>query len=70
MRMEAQPVRTDFNLSDTGTLKVSGSWQRSASLRQTPLKFNLQWDSAQLGQMTKLAYGDDKGWRGSMAISL
>jgi hypothetical protein len=70
MRMEAQPVRTDFNLSDTGTLKVSGSWQRSASLRQTPLKFNLQWNSAQLGQMTKLAYGDDKGWRGSMAISM
>ena len=69
MRMEAQPVRSDFNLSDTGTLKVSGSWQRSTSLRQTPLKFILQWENAQLGQMTKLLYGDDKGWRGSMAIS-
>ncbi len=69
MRMEAAPVRTDFNLSDTGTLKVSGSWQRAVSLRETPLKFNLQWDRAQLGQLTKLVYGDDKGWRGATLLS-
>jgi uncharacterized protein involved in outer membrane biogenesis len=69
MRMEAAPLRTDFNLSDTGTLKVSGSWQRAASLRDTPLKFTAQWDRAQLGQLTKLVYGDDKGWRGATLIS-
>jgi nodulation protein E len=44
MRLEAKPVRTDFNLSDTGTLNVTGSWQRAASLRETPLQFTLQWD--------------------------
>ena len=69
MRLRAQPVRTDFNLSDTGTVKVSGTWQRAATLRDTPLQFSLQWDRAQLGQATKLAYGNDKGWRGGLRIS-
>jgi hypothetical protein len=69
MRLKAQPVRTDFNLSDTGTVSVSGSWQRAASLRDTPLQFSLHWDRAQLGQVTKLTYGNDKGWRGGLEVS-
>jgi len=69
MRLKAQPVRTDFNLSDTGAVSVNGSWQRAASLRDTPLQFSLQWNRAQLGQATKLAYGHDKGWRGALAVS-
>ena len=69
MRLKAQPVRTDFNLSDTGMVSVSGSWQRAASLRDTPLQFSLQWDRAQLGQVTKLTYGNDKGWRGGLKVS-
>ena len=62
-------MRTDFNLSDTGLISVSGSWQRAATLRETPMQFSLQWDRAQLGQATKLAYGNDKGWRGSLRVS-
>jgi hypothetical protein len=69
MRLKAQPVRTDFNLSDTGTLSVDGTWQRAASLRDTPLQFTLQWGRGQLGQLTKLAYGNDKGWRGGLTAS-
>ena len=69
MRLNAQPVRTDFNLSDTGAVNVSGSWQRATTLRDTPLQFALQWDRAQLGQVTKLAYGNDKGWRGGLKVS-
>ena len=69
MRLKAQPVRTDFNLSDTGTLSVDGTWQRAASLRDTPLQFTLQWNRGQLGQLTKLAYGGDKGWRGGLTVS-
>ncbi len=69
MRLKAQPVRTDFNLSDTGTVSVSGSWQRAMTLRETPLQFTLQWERAQLGQITKLAYGNDKGWRGGLKVS-
>jgi hypothetical protein len=69
MRLKAQPVRTDFNLTDTGTVTVSGSWQRAATLRETPVLFSLQWDRAQLGQVTKLTYGNDKGWRGGIKVS-
>lgn len=69
MRLVAQPVRTDFNLTDTGTLRIGGTWQRSASLRETPLKFSLRWDGAQLGELTKLLNGRDMGWRGALLIS-
>jgi hypothetical protein len=69
MRLKAQPIRTDFNLSDTGILRVSGSWQRAAALRDTPLQFTFLWERAQLGQLTKLAYGNDKGWRGAVRIA-
>ncbi len=30
-RMKAQPVRTDFNLTDTGLLQLSAIWQRPES---------------------------------------
>jgi hypothetical protein len=69
MRLKAQPVRTDFNLSDTGILSVDGTWQRATLLGDTPLQFTLQWDRGQLGQLTKLAYGSDKGWRGGLTVS-
>lgn len=70
MRLKAQPTRTDFNLSDTGILRVGGSWQRAAALRDTPLQFTFLWDRAQLGQLTKLTYGNDKGWRGAVRIAV
>ncbi len=69
VRLEAQPVRTDFNLTDTGLVSVNGSWSRAATLRDTPLQFSLAWERAQLGQVTKLAYGNDKGWRGGLKVS-
>jgi AsmA family/AsmA-like C-terminal region len=69
MRLKAQPMRTDFNLSDTGLLAMNGTWQRSANLHETPVQFTLQWQGAQLGQVTKLTLGQDKGWRGGVRLS-
>src|SRR4029077_3457773 len=69
VRLKAQPTRTDFNLSDTGLLEVDGSWQRAANLHETPVQFTMQWDGAQLGQVTKLTWGQDKGWRGGVRLS-
>src|SRR5581483_9633605 len=69
VRLAAQPVRTDDNLSDTGVLRISGSWQRSLALRDTPMKFDLEWQRPQLCQFTKLRYGADKGWRGGLSRS-
>ena len=70
MRLRGQPVRTDFNLSDTGQLKMSGTWQRAATLHETPVRFSVQWEGAQLGQLTKLLSGEDRGWRGTVSVSL
>src|SRR5581483_993561 len=69
MRLRAVPVRTDFNLSDTGILRASGTWLRSQQLIDTPLKVSVEWEHAQLGQATKLFYGTDKGWRGDIMLS-
>ncbi len=68
-RLKAEPLRTDMNLSDTGLLRMNGTWQRAGSLRETPLQFSLEWDRAQLGQMTKLVSGNDKGWRGEVRLN-
>ncbi|HEX8816256.1 MAG TPA: AsmA family protein [Terriglobales bacterium] len=70
LRLRATPMRADMNLTDTGTLRVEGSWQRAASLRETPLHFVAHWQGGQLGQETKLFYGLDKGWRGTFTTSL
>jgi uncharacterized protein involved in outer membrane biogenesis len=69
VRLNAKPMRTDLNSSDTGLLKLSGSWQRAQSLHETPLRFSFQWEKAQLGQASKLVYGNDKGWRGTAAFA-
>jgi hypothetical protein len=69
MRLEARPIRTDANLSDTGTLKMEGSWRRASELHETPIFARLWWDYGQLGQMTRLIYGRDRGWRGGITAS-
>jgi hypothetical protein len=69
LRLKAQPVRTDLNLSDTGTVRVNGSFQRASSLHDTPLQFQIEWDHPQLGQLTKLVSSNDKGWRGTVLLT-
>jgi hypothetical protein len=64
MRLEARPVRTDVNLSDTGTLKLDGRFQRAASLRDTPIYLKLNYSDGPLGELSKLFYARDRGWRG------
>ena len=33
------------------------------------MQFTVQWEGAQLGQVTKLTLGQDKGWRGGVRLS-
>jgi len=69
MRLKAQPVRTDANLSDTGTFSLEGSFQRAPSLRETPVRFALRLKNGQLGQLSKLMYGKDREWRGAVNLN-
>jgi AsmA family/AsmA-like C-terminal region len=66
LRLAAQPVRTDDNLSDTGTVRLSGSFGAASDLMDTPLALQLTLEGAQLGQFTRLIYGFDSGWRGAV----
>jgi AsmA family len=65
-RIKAEPVRTDFNLTDTGLLQINATWQRASSVRLTPVQIAAQWQNGQLGQITKLLSGKDRGWRGGV----
>ncbi len=69
LRLNARPVRTDFNLSDTGRLRLSGTFRRAASFRDTPLDLRLTLERAQLGQLTTLVYDRDRGWRGTVGAT-
>jgi hypothetical protein len=68
-RLKAEPVRTDFNLTDTGLLRINANWQRAPSLRTTPLQIAVQWQKGQLGQISKLLTGNDRGWRGGLNVT-
>ncbi|HUC30865.1 MAG TPA: AsmA family protein, partial [Candidatus Acidoferrum sp.] len=70
VRVKAQPVRSDLSLNDMGVLRIDGTWQRAASLRETPLEFSIEWDRAQIGQLTKFFTGNDQGWRGGALLEL
>ena len=68
-RIKAAPVRTDFNLTDTGQLQINAAWQRAQSLRATPMQIAVQWRNGQLGQITQLLSGKDRGWRGGVNLT-
>jgi len=66
VRLEGHPLRTDMNLSDTGVVKLEGDLKRSPNLQDMPVKLQVSWQKAQLGQFTSLVTGQDKGWRGGL----
>ena len=68
VRLEAKPVRTDIVVADTGRVRVEGSLQRADELRNTKLNLALAAERSQLGQLTRLVYGRDRGWRGALDL--
>jgi hypothetical protein len=72
IRLRGQPARTDVNLdlADTGIVRLEASLGRAAALHQMPLHADLDWREAQLGQLSRLLMGSDKGWRGDLTGEL
>ena len=66
LRFEGQPARTDLNidLADTGLIRLDGSLNRAAALDTVPLKVHAEWRNAPLGQVSRMLFGEDSGWRG------
>jgi len=69
MRLVARPVRTDMPVTDTGVVKAEVTIQRANLLRDAPMKGNITWERVQLGNLTRLIYGEDRGWRGGLELS-
>jgi hypothetical protein len=66
VRLEGRPMRSDVPVSDTGTLRMEGTFQSSSSLRNTPVNLKIDFTKGQLGQITALVYRRDRGWRGGV----
>jgi len=66
VRMEARPLRTDMNATDTGLLQVEGTFQRAATLDAIPMELAASWQKAQLGDVSHMLMGENAGWRGAI----
>jgi len=66
MRLEARPLRTDMNATDTGLVEVEGDFHRADSLNNIPLELSGRWRRAQLGDVSHMLLGEDAGWRGTL----
>lgn len=64
IRVKAQPVRTDLDLSDTGELRMEVVLGNASTLGAAPLLAHVDWSKVPLGAMDRLARGSDSGWRG------
>jgi len=51
MRLKAQPIRTDANLTDTGIVNVSGFWRRTTAPGEPLIDVAFEWKQAQAGQV-------------------
>ena len=71
LRLAGRPMRTDTDASDVGTLRVEAILGRTAATTaQQPLKLQASWKPTPLGEASKLAVGNDAGWRGSVSAEL
>ena len=72
VRLKAQPARTDvsLDLADTGILRMDATLLPAPQLSQMPLRVDLDWREAQLGQLSRLVLASDQGWRGDLTGEL
>ena len=66
VRLEARPVRTDTNVSDTGELHLEGSLGRATVIADMPVNLRASWHNAPLGEVSKVVIGSDADWRGTL----
>jgi hypothetical protein len=72
VRLKAQPARTDvaLDLADTGIVRMDATLLPAPQLSQMPLRVDLDWRAAQLGQLSRLVLSSDQGWRGDLTGEL
>jgi uncharacterized protein involved in outer membrane biogenesis len=75
VRLRGQPLRSDLSLSreadsGAGEIRLEASLHSAAQLRDMPVKLEVEWRDAQLGQLSRLILGSDAGWRGDLTANL
>ncbi|MHB8388646.1 MAG: AsmA family protein [Acidobacteriaceae bacterium] len=66
VRVKAQPVRTDLVAADTGQIIGEASIATAAVLMNAPIHASLEWRRVELGEISRLFLGGDRGWRGNV----
>ncbi len=66
LRIKARPVRTDLPPGDAGQIVGEASVKTTGVLKDSPVQANLEWRRGQLGEISRLLYGEDGGWRGTV----
>jgi len=66
VRLEARPVRTDANITETGVLRLEGSLGRATAIADMPVDLHASWHNAPLGEASKVITGSDAQWRGTL----
>jgi hypothetical protein len=69
VRLKAVPLRTDESVSDTGIVKLSGSFDRASQFSQTPFHFQVSWERPEVNAIMRIVRGNDPGWRGAVDLS-
>jgi len=69
VRLKAVPMRTDGHISDTGVIRLSGSFDRANQFSQTPFHFVASWSRPEVDAITRIVRGHDPGWRGSTELN-
>jgi hypothetical protein len=69
LRIQARPVRTDTNVSDTGTIQLEGTLGAAHSLGEVPISLHGEWRNVPLGQASLVLLGHDAGLRGEMTLA-
>jgi AsmA-like protein len=68
VRLKATPLRTDERVTDTGSIKVSGSFDRAPQFSKTPFHLQVAWERPEVSAITLIARGHDPGWRGAVDL--
>ena len=69
VRMKAVPLRTDESVSDTGVIKISGSFDRAPEFAKTPFHFQFTWEQPEVNSIAQIVRGHDPGWRGAADLT-
>ncbi|HKT24441.1 MAG TPA: AsmA family protein [Terriglobales bacterium] len=69
VRLKAVPLRTDESVTDTGVIKISGSFDRASEFAKTPFHFQFTWEQPEVNAIAQIVHGHDPGWRGAVDLN-